>query len=102
MSINLTIQGTYKNNRKMSIGAHHDEGHRFDKSDYNHIYNMYKLYMNDKLNKFKKVTVTGYDDGHKLFTCDIDISNLRHNYYTIIHYYMTNLELMIMRKNEFK
>ena len=58
--------------------------------------------MNDKLDKFKKVTVSGYDGGHKLFTCDIDISNLRHNYYTIIHYYMTNLELMIMRKDMFK
>ena len=102
MSINLTIQGTYRNNKKMSIGAHYDEGHRFDKSDYNHIYNMYKLHMNDKLDKFKKVTVSGYDDGHKLFTCDIDISNLRHDYYTIIHYYMANLELMIMRKNDFK
>ena len=74
----------------------------FNKSDYNHIYDMYKLYMNDKLDKFKKVTVTGYDDGHKLFTCDIDIDNLRHNYYTIIHYYMTNLELMIMKKDMFK
>ena len=102
MSINLTIQGTYRNNKKMSIEAHHDEGHRFDKSDYNHIYNMYKLYMNDKLNKFKKVTVSGYNDEHKLFTCDIDIGNLRHNYYTIIHYYMINLELMIMRKDMFK
>ena len=102
MSISLNMQGTYRNNKKTSIGAHHSQGHRFDKSDYNHIYNMYKLHMNDKLNKFKKVTVTGDVDGHKLFTCDIDISNLRHNYYTIIHYYMTNLELMIMRKNEFK
>ena len=102
MSISLNMQGVYRNNKKMSIGAHNDKEHRFNKSDYNHIYNMYKLYMNDKLNKFKKVTVSGYDDGHKLFTCDIDISNLRHNYYTIIHYYMTNLELMIMRKNEFK
>ena len=102
MSIHLTIQGTYRNNKKMSIGAHHDEGHRFDKSDYNHIYNMYKLHMNNKLDKFKKVTVSGYDDGKELFTCDIDISNLRHDYYTIIHYYMANLELMIMRKNEFK
>ena len=102
MSINLTIQGTYRNNKKATIGAHNDKGHRFNKSDYNHIYNMYKLHMNNKLDKFKKVTVSGYHDGHKLFTCDIDISNLRHNYYTIIHYYMTNLELMIMRKNEFK
>ena len=102
MSISLNMQGVYRNNKKMSIGAHHDEGHRFDKSDYNHIYNMYKLHMNNKLHKFKKVTVTGYDDGKELFTCDIDISNLRHNYYTIIHYYMTNLELMIMRKNEFE
>ena len=102
MSISLNIQGVYRNNKKMSIGAHNDKGHRFNKSDYNHIYDMYKLHMNDKLNKFKKVTVSGYNDGHKLFTCDIDISNLRHNYYTIIHYYMTNLELMIMRKNEFK
>ena len=102
MSINLTIQGTYRNNKKATIGVHNDKGHRFNKSDYDHIYNMYKLHMNDKLNKFKKVTVSGYDDGHKLFTCDIDISNLRHNYYTIIHYYMVNLELMIMRKNEFK
>ena len=102
MSINLTIQGTYRNNKKATIGAHNDKGHRFNKSDYNYIYNMYKLHMNNKLDKFKKLTVSGYDDGHKLFTCDIDISNLRHNYYTIIHYYMTNLELMIMRKNEFK
>ena len=102
MSISLNIQGVYRNNKKMSIGAHHDEGHRFDKSDYNHIYNMYKLHMNNKLDKFKKVTVSGYDDGKELFTCNIDISNLRHNYYTIIHYYMANLELMIMRKNEFK
>ena len=102
MSISLSIQGVYRNNKKMSIGTHNDRGHRFNKSDYNHIYDMYKLHMNDKLNKFKKVTVSGYHDGHKLFTCDIDISNLRHNYYTIIHYYMTNLELMIMRKNEFK
>ena len=67
MSINLTIQGTYRNNKKMSIGAHNDKGHRFNKSDYNHIYNMYKLYMNNKLNKFKKITVSGYDDGHKLY-----------------------------------
>ena len=102
MSISLSMQGVYRNNKKMSIGAHNGKGHRFNKSDYDHIYDMYKLYMNDKLHKFKKVTVSGYDDGHKLFTCDIDISNLRHNYYTIIHYYMTNLELMIMRKNEFK
>ena len=43
MSINLTIQGTYRNNKKMSIGAHNDKGHRFNKSDYDHIYNMYKL-----------------------------------------------------------
>ena len=102
MSISLNMQGVYRNNKKMSIGAHNDKGHRFNKSDYEHIYNMYKLYMNDKLNKFKKVTVSGYHNGKELFTCDIDISNLRHNYYTIIHYYMTNLELMIMRKNEFK
>ena len=102
MSISLNMQGVYRNNKKMSIGAHNDKGHRFNKCDYDHIYNMYKLYMNDKLDKFKKVTVTGYDDGKELFTCDIDIDNLRHNYYTIIHYYMTNLELMIMRKNEFK
>ena len=102
MSISLNMQGVYRNNKKMSIGAHNDKGSRFNKSDYEHIYNMYKLYMNDKLNKFKKVTVTGDVDGHELFTCDIDISNLKHNYYTIIHYYMTNLELMIMRKNEFK
>ena len=102
MSISLNIQGVYRNNRKMSIGAHNDKGNRFYKSDYDHIYNMYKLHMNNKLNKFKKVTVSGYDDGKKLFTCDIDISDLRHNYYTIIHYYMTNLELMIIRKNEFK
>ena len=102
MSISLNMQGVYRNNKKMSIGAHNDKGSRFNKSDYEHIYNMYKLYMNNKINKFKKVTVSGYHDGHKLFTCDIDISNLRHNYYTIIHYYMTNLELMIMRKNEFE
>ena len=102
MSISLNMQGVYRNNKKMSIGTHNDKGHRFNKSNYDHIYNMYKLHMNNKLDKFKKVTVTGYDDGHKLFTCDIDISNLRHNYYTIIHYYMTNLELMIMRKNESK
>ena len=102
MSISLNMQGVYRNNKKMSIGAHNDKGSRFNKSDYNHIYDMYKLHMNDKLNKFKKVTVSGYHDGHKLFTCNIDISNLRHNYYTIIHYYMTNLELMIMRKDEFK
>ena len=69
MSISLNMQGVYRNNKKMSIGAHNDKGSRFNKSDYEHIYNMYKLYMNDKLNKFKKVTVTGYDDGHKLFTC---------------------------------
>ena len=102
MSISLNIRGVYRNNKKMSIGAHNDKEHRFNKSDYNHIYNMYKLYMNNKLNKFKKVTVSGYHDGKELFTCDIDISNLRHNYYTIIHYYMTNLELMIMRKDIFK
>ena len=102
MSISLDMQGVYRNNKKMSIGAHNDKGHRFNKSDYDHIYNMYKLHMNNKLDKFKKVTISGYNDGHKLFTCDIDIGNLRHNYYTIIHYYMTNLELMIMRKNEFK
>ena len=102
MSINLTIQGTYRNNKKATIGAHNDKGHRFNKSDYNHIYNMYKLYMNNKLDKFKKVTVSGYHDEHKLFTWNIDISNLRHNYYTIIHYYMTNLELMIRRKDMFK
>ena len=102
MSISLNMQGVYRNNKKMSIGAHNAKGSRFNKSDYNHIYDMYKLHMNDKLYKFKKVTVSGYDDGHKLFTCDIDISNLRHNYYTIIHYYMTNLELMIMRKDMFK
>ena len=102
MSISLNMQGVYRNNKKMSIGTHNDKGSRFNKSDYEHIYNMYKLYMNDKLNKFKKVTVSGYHDGKELFTCNIDISNLRHNYYTIIHYYMTNLELMIMRKNEFK
>ena len=102
MSINLTIQGTYRNNKKATIGVQNDKGHRFNKSDYNHIYNMYKLYMNDKLDKFKKVTISGDVDGKELFACDIDISNLRHNYYTIIHYYMTNLELMIMRKNEFK
>ena len=102
MSISLNMQGVYRNNKKISIGAHNDKGSRFNKSDYEHIYDMYKLYMNNKLNKFKKVTVTGYDDGKELFTCNIDISNLRHNYYTIIHYYMTNLELMIMRKNDFK
>ena len=102
MSISLNMQGTYRNNKKMNIGAHNDKGSRFNKTDYDYIYDMYKLHMNNKLDKFKKVTVSGYDDGHKLFTCDIDISNLRHNYYTIIHYYMTNLELMIMRKNEFK
>ena len=102
MSISLSFQGTYRNNKKMSIGAHHSTGHRFDKSDYDHIYNMYKLYMNDKLDKFKKVTISGDVDGKELFACDIDISNLRHNYYTIIHYYMANLELMIMRKGMFK
>ena len=102
MSISLSMQGVYRNNKKMSIGVHNDKGSRFGKSDYNHIYDMYKMHMNNKLDKFKKVTVTGYDDGHKLFTCDIDISNLRHDYYTIIHYYMTNLELMIMRKDMFK
>ena len=102
MSISLSFQGIYRNNKKMSIGAHNDKGSRFNKSDYDHIYNMYKSHMNDKLNKFKKVTVSGYDDGHKLFTCDIDIDNLRHNYYTIIHYYMSNLELMIMRKDILK
>ena len=102
MSVNLTIQGTYRSNKKTRIGDYNDKGHRFNKSDYDHIYDMYKLHMNNKLHKFKKVTVSGYDDGHKLFTCDIDISNLRHNYYTIIHYYMTNLELMIMRKDMFK
>ena len=65
MSISLNMQGVYRNNKKMSIGAHHSTGHRFNKSDYDHIYNMYKLYMNDKLHKFKKVTVSGYDDGKK-------------------------------------
>lgn len=102
MSISLTIQGTYKNNRKMSIGVHNDKGSRFNRSDYDHIYDMYKLHMKDKLHKFKKVIVTGYDDGKEVFTCDIDISNLRHNYYTITHYYMAHLELMIMRKDMFK
>ena len=102
MSISLNMQGVYRNNKKMSIGAHNDKGSRFNKSDYEHIYNMYKLYMNDKLNKFKKVTVSGYHNGKERVTCDIEIRNLRHNYYTIIHDYMTNLELMIMRKNEFK
>ena len=29
-------------------------------------FEMYKLYMNDKLDKFKKVTVSGYDNGKKL------------------------------------
>ena len=101
MSINLTMQGTYRNNKKATIGVY-NKGSRFYKSDYYHIYNMYKLHMNDKLNKFKKVTVSGYHDGKELFTCNIDISNLRQNYYTIIHYYMTNLELMIMRKDMFK
>ena len=102
MSISLTIQGTYRNNKKMTIGVHNDKGHRFNKSDYSHIYNMYKSYINDTLDEFKKVTIIGYVDGYKIFACDIDISNLRHNYYTIIHYYMTNLELMIMRKDMFK
>ena len=102
MNISLNIQGVYRKKKKMNIGAHNDKDSRFNKSDYEHIYNMYKLYMNDKLDKFKKVTVIGYDDGKELFTCDIDISNLRYNYYTIIHYYMTNLELMIMRKDMFK
>ena len=102
MSISLNMQGVYRNNKKMSIGAYHDEGHRFDRSDYDHIYDMYKLYMKDKLHKFKKVTVTGYDDGKELFTCDIDISNLRDNYYIITHYYMAHLELMIMKKDMFK
>ena len=55
MSISLNMQGVYRNNKKMSIGAHNDKGSRLNKSDYEHIYNMYKLYMNDKLNKFKKV-----------------------------------------------
>ena len=63
MSISLNMQGVYRNNKKMSIGAYNGKGSRFNKSDYDHIYNMYKLCMNDKLHKFKKVTVTGYDDG---------------------------------------
>ena len=102
MSISLSFQGTYRNNKKMSIGAHNDKGSRFNRSDYDHIYDMYKLYMNDKVYKFKKVTVTGYNDGKELFTCDINIADLRNHYYKIIYYYMAHLELMIMKKDMFK
>ena len=47
MSISLNMQGVYRNNKKMSIGAHNDKGSRFNKSDYDHIYDMYKLHMNN-------------------------------------------------------
>ena len=55
MSISLSFQGIYRNNKKMSIGAHNDKGNRFNKSDYDHIYDMYKLHMNDKLDKNYKL-----------------------------------------------
>ena len=68
MSLSLEVKGTYKNNKTNTIGAYCPKNNRgFSTEEKQHMHDMYNRHFSMNMDKFKKITVKGYDDGHKLF-----------------------------------
>lgn len=68
MSLSLVVKGTYRNNKSNAIGAYCPKNNRgFNEEERQHLHDMYNRHFSMIMNKFKKITVIGYDDGHKLF-----------------------------------
>lgn len=68
MSLSLLVKGTYRNNKSNVIGAHCPKNNRgFNMEERQHLHDMYNKHFSTKIDRFKKITVIGYDDGHKLF-----------------------------------
>lgn len=86
MSLSLELKGTYRNNKSNVIGAHCPKNNRgFNMEERKYLHDMYNKHFSTKMYKFKRITVIGYDDGHKLFEYIVPCEEFK---YVSAHWYI--------------
>ena len=103
MSMSLQIKGTYKNNKKNTIGTHCPQNRTvFTIEESKHLKDMFKKHFENNLDKFKKVEIKAWCDGYEILNSKLDIDYLKNEPFTTLNkiirhaedlsYYYTNRE----------
>ena len=101
MSLSLEIKGTYRNNKANTIGAYCPKNNRgFNSEEKQHIHDMYNRHFSMNMDKFKKITIKGYDDGNKLFEYVIPCKEFE---YVKAHWYINEyLKLVEIKAGKYE
>jgi hypothetical protein len=93
MSMSLQIKGTYKNNKKNIIGTHCSQNRIvFTIEESKHLKDMFKKYFESNLDKFKKVEVKAWCDGHEILNSKVDINCLKNEPFTTLNQIVRHIE----------
>ena len=78
MSMSLQIKGTYRNNKKNTIGTHCPQNRTvFTIEESKHLKDMFKKHFENNLDKFKKVEIKAWCDGYEILNTKLDIDYLK-------------------------
>ena len=93
MSMSLQIKGTYKNNKKNIIGTHCSQNRIvFTIEESKHLKDIFKKYFESNLDKFKKVEVKAWCDGHEILNSKVDINCLKNEPFTTLNQIVRHTE----------
>lgn len=93
MSMSLQIKGIYKNNKKNIIGTHCSQNRIvFTIEESKHLKDMFKKYFESNLDKFKKVEVKAWCDGHEILNSKVDINCLKNEPFTTLNQIVRHTE----------
>lgn len=93
MSMSLQIKGIYKNNKKNIIGTHCSQNRIvFTIEESKHLKDMFKKYFESNLDKFKKVEVKAWCDGHEILNSKVDINCLKNEPFTTFNQIVRHTE----------
>ena len=93
MSMSLQIKGIYKNNKKNTIGTHSPQNRTvFTIEESKHLKDMFKKCFEINLDKFKKVEVKAWCDGHEILNSKVDINCLKNEPFTTLNQIVRHTE----------
>ena len=93
MSMSLQIKGIYKNNKKNIIGTHCPQNRTvFTIEESKHLKDMFKKCFEINLDKFKKVEVKAWCDGHEILNSKVDINCLKNEPFTTLNQIVRHTE----------
>lgn len=93
MSMSLQIKGTYKNNKKNTIGTHCPQNRTvFSIEEAKYLKDMFKKHFENNLDKFKKVEIKAWCDGHEILNSKVEIDCLKNEPFTTLNQIIRHTE----------